>query len=61
LAKWSVVYSPTDQRRLGIQDLDVKNRVLLGKWLFNLLTEEEVWQILLRRKYVGSRALSLVI
>jgi len=45
---------------LGIHDLEVKNRALLGKWLFKLLTEDGVWQTLLRRKYVGSKAVSQV-
>jgi hypothetical protein len=45
---------------LGIQDLEVKNTVLFGKWIFRLLTENGVWQTLLRRKYVGSKALSQV-
>ena len=60
LAKWSVVCRPRDQGGLGIHDLEVKNRALLGKWLFKLLTEDGVWQTLLRRKYVGSKAVSQV-
>jgi hypothetical protein len=48
LAKWSVVCRPKDQGSLGIQDLEVKNRALHGKWLFKLLTENEIWQTLLR-------------
>jgi hypothetical protein len=61
LAKWSVVCRPKDQGGLGIQDLEVKNTALLGKWLFRLLTEDRVWQTLLRQKYVGSKALSQVL
>jgi hypothetical protein len=61
LAKWSVVCRPKNQGELGIQDHEVKNIALLGKWLFRLLTEDEVWQTILRRKYVGSKALSQVI
>ena len=60
LAKWSVVCRPKDQGGLGIHDLDVKNRALLGKWLFKLLIEDGVWQTLLKRKYIGSHALSQV-
>jgi hypothetical protein len=37
---WSVVFRPKDQGGLGIQDLEVKNIALLGKWLFRLLTED---------------------
>ena len=60
LAKWSVVCRPKEQGGLGIHDLQVKNTALLGKWLYQLLTEEGVWKTLLRRKYVGSNALSQV-
>jgi hypothetical protein len=60
LAKWSVVCRPKDQGGLGIQDLEVNNTALLGNWLFRLLTEDGVCQTLLRRKYVGSKALSQV-
>ena len=61
LAKWSVVCRPRDQGGLGIHDLEIKNRALLGKWLFKLLYEEGLWQTLLRRKYVGSKAVSQVV
>jgi hypothetical protein len=61
LAKWNVVCRPKDQGGLGIHDLEVKNRALLGKWLFKLLSEEGIWQTILKRKYVGSKALSQVI
>ena len=52
---------PKDQGGLGIHDLQVKNTALLGKWLFKLLSEEGVWQTLLRRKYVGTKALSQIV
>jgi hypothetical protein len=61
LAKWSVVCRPKDQGGLGIHDLEIKNRSLLGKWLFKLLSEEGIWQTILKRKYVGSKALSQVV
>ena len=54
------MWRPKGYGGLGIHDLEVKNRALLGKWLFNLLTEDEVWQTLLRRKYIGSNAASQV-
>jgi hypothetical protein len=60
LTKWSVVCRPKDQGGLGVHDLEVKNKALLGKWLARLLTEEGRWQQLLRRKYVGSKAISQV-
>jgi hypothetical protein len=60
LVKWSVVCRPKDQGGFGIYDLQVKNIAHLGKWLFKLLTEDGMWQTLLKRKYVGSKALSQV-
>ena len=58
LAKWNVLCRPKDQGGLGIQDLEAKNTTLLSKWLFKLLTEDGVWQQLLRNKYVGSKTVS---
>jgi hypothetical protein len=58
LAMWTVVCRRKDQGGLGIHDLEVKNIAFLGKWLFRLLTEDGIWQTLLRRKYIGSKALS---
>jgi hypothetical protein len=61
LAKWSIVCSPKDQGGLGIHDLEVKNIALLDKWLFRLLTGDGMWQTILYRKYVWSKALSQVL
>jgi hypothetical protein len=55
------VCSPKDQGELGIHNLEVKNTALLGKWLFKLLTEEGMWQTILKRKYIGPKALSQVL
>jgi hypothetical protein len=61
LAKWSIVCYPKDQGGLGVHDLEVKNTALLGKWLFELLTKERTWQTVLKRKYIGQKALSQVL
>ena len=54
--------SPKDQGGLGIENLEVKNRCLLSKWLFKLSIETEAtWPQLLRNKYVHSKTLSQVI
>jgi hypothetical protein len=45
---------------LGILNIDVQNRCLLSKWLFKLINEEEVWQDLLRRKYVKDGAIAQI-
>jgi hypothetical protein len=56
-----VVWRPKDQGGLGIHDLEVKNSALLGKCLFKLLTEDGVCQTILKRKYIGEKALSQVL
>jgi hypothetical protein len=50
---------PKDKGRLGIHDLEVKNLTLLR--VFKPLTEEGTWQTILKRKYIGSKALSQVL
>jgi hypothetical protein len=60
LTKWNIVCRPKDQGGLGIEVLDIKNRCLLSKWLFKLLSEEGVWQELLSNKYLRSKTLSQV-
>jgi hypothetical protein len=49
LVKWSVVCRSKDQGGLGIYNLEVKNTALLGKWLLKFLTEEEIWQNILKK------------
>jgi hypothetical protein len=61
LVKWSVVCRPKDMGGLGVHDLEVKNSALLGKWLFKLLTENGIWQTMVRRKYIGEKALSQIL
>jgi hypothetical protein len=60
LTKWNIVCRPKDQGDLGIEVLDIKNKCLLSKWFFKLLSEEGVWQELLSNKYLGSKSLSQV-
>jgi hypothetical protein len=57
ITKWNILYQPKDQEDLDIMDLNLKNRALLSKWLFKLLTMEETWQQLLRNKYLRSKPL----
>jgi hypothetical protein len=58
LTKWNIIYSPKDQGGLGIEVLDLKNKCLLRKWLFKLLTEEGMWQELLHNKYLKNKTLA---
>ena len=55
-----MVCRPKDQGGLGIHDLQVKNEALLSKWFLKLLTEDDVWQTMLRNKYIGKKAVSQV-
>jgi hypothetical protein len=55
LTKWNMICRPKDLGGLGIEVLDIKNKCLLSKWLFKLLNEEDVWQELLRNKYLSKK------
>ena len=60
LTKWNIICRPKEQGGLGIEVLDIKNKCLLSKWLFKLLTEDGVWHELMRNKYLHSKSLSQV-
>jgi hypothetical protein len=60
LAKWNIICRPKDQGGLGIEVLDLKNKCLLSKLLFKLLNEDDVWQELLRNKYLHFKSLAEV-
>jgi hypothetical protein len=60
LTKWNMVCRPEDQGGLGIEVLELKNKCLLSKWLFKILTEEGMWQQLLSNKYLKNQTLAHV-
>lgn len=60
LTKWNIICRPKDQGGLGVDVLDIKNKCLLGKWLFRLLNDQGVWQEILTNKYLHSKTLSQV-
>jgi hypothetical protein len=45
---------------LGIEVLELKNKRLLSKWLFKLLTEAGMWQQLLSNKYFKIQTLAQI-
>jgi hypothetical protein len=45
---------------LGVEVLEIKNKCLLCKWLFKLLTENRVWHELITNKYLHSKSLSQI-
>jgi hypothetical protein len=60
LSKWNMICRPKDQGGLGIEVLELKNKCLLSKWLFKLLTEQGMWQEILHNKYLHSKTLAQV-
>jgi hypothetical protein len=48
---------PKDQGGLDIKVLELKNKCLLSKWFFKLLSEKGTWQQLLYNKYVKNQTL----
>ena len=41
-------------------DLEIQNKCLLSKWLFKLTNEDDIWQQILRNKYLKSKTLTQV-
>lgn len=39
--KWDVVCSPIERGDLGIKNLEVFNRALVGKWMWRLVSEKD--------------------
>lgn len=60
LVNWQEICSPKDQGGLGILDLDIMNKAMLGKWLWKLETEKGWWQEILKSKYLQKKLLSEV-
>jgi hypothetical protein len=58
LARWDIICQPKEVGGQGILNLEVHNKCLLSKWLYELLNEKGMWQSLLRRKYLANRTLS---
>jgi hypothetical protein len=55
-----MVCRPKEQGGLVIEVLQLKNKCLLTKWLFKLLTEKGMWQQLLHNKYLKNQTLAQV-
>jgi hypothetical protein len=60
LVKLGIIYRPKDQVRLGVLKLELQNKCLLSKWLFNLINSDGAWQQLMKNKYIGSKAITQV-
>jgi hypothetical protein len=40
-----------------VLNLDIQNRCLLSRWLYNLINTDGAWQQLLRNKYLGGKSI----
>ena len=61
LTKWDIICRLKDLGGLGVENLEVKNRCLLTKWLHMLSIETEgMWVQILRNKYIQSKTLTQV-
>lgn len=49
---------PKDQGGLGILDLELMNKAMLRKWLWNLENTDGLWQNILKSKYLNHKTLS---
>jgi hypothetical protein len=58
--KCSSICRSKGQGSLGVENLEIKNKCVLSKWLFKLLNEDVIWQELLRNKYIHSKKLTQV-
>jgi hypothetical protein len=56
LTRWNIICRPKDQGGLGVEVLEIKNKCLLSKWLFKLLTEQGVWKDVMQNKYLRSKS-----
>ena len=61
LVRWYILCRPKDQDGLGIENLEIKNKCLMSKWLYRLEIEPEgMWAQILRNKYLHSKTLAQV-
>ena len=60
LAKWSILCKPRCMGDREILDLEIQNKCLLSKWLFKLFNEDDLWQDVLKKKYVKDKCLSQI-
>ena len=61
LTKWDIICRLKDLGGLGVENVEVKNRCLLTKWLYRLSIETEgMWVQILRNKYLQSKTLAQV-
>ena len=61
LTKWDIICRLKDLGGLGVENVEVKNRCLLTKWLYRLSIETEgMWVQILCNMYLQSKKLAKV-
>ena len=61
IIRWDIMFTPKYQAGLGIDNLEIKNKCLLSKWLSRLSVETNgMWSQILRNKYLQSKSLAQV-
>jgi hypothetical protein len=60
LLSGTLCVDPKTKWVLELRYLILRIHVLLSKWLFKLLSEEGVWQVMLSNMYLGSKTLLFV-
>jgi hypothetical protein len=60
LRKGVMCINPRIRGGPGIQNMEIQNQCLLSKWLFKLINEDELWQTILRNKYLTSQTIGKV-
>lgn len=60
LVAWTKVCKLKEQGGLGILDLDMMNKALLGKWIWKLVNSSGLWQTVLKARYLQSDCVGCV-
>ena len=61
LDRWDVICRPKDQGGLSIENLVIKIKCLMSKWLYRLSVETEgMWAYILCKKYLHYKTLTQV-
>jgi hypothetical protein len=60
LPNGGILHKPKSILGMGIMDLEIQNKCSLNKWIVKLMSEEGMWQQMLKKKYFKDKTLSQV-